>query len=459
MFDHPFFDHPWLTGLPIHPDHLVGNQAILDPLVEAIVIAAFSPLVVAFVLALLSLVRGVALAERSLFTLAAVGFISSFAGSAVVLGLELTEHPTGEMLVGSWLRIGRYEVPFVFLIDEVSALFSFLAAGLSALVAYFSRTYLHRESGFSRFFVLLLLFSSGCQIVAFAGAFDLFFAGWELLGFSSALFIGFFFERREPVASSVRAFATYRICDVAFFLAIVATHELLGSTRLSVLDQAETLGFAERNVIAALYLVAALGKSAQLPFSTWMPRAMEGPTPSSALFYGAVSIHMGLYLMLRVWPLLDVAPAVEVVGLILGFATAVYAVFVGRVQTDVKCSLAYATLAQTGLILAEIAAGFPTFALIHMIGHALLRVWQFLRAPNELHEVHERGHINQLPSIERLVPERLHLRVYAAALHRFRLDDHIDVLANHVLRISKWLLQLDARFQRALSRRSSKEQA
>lgn len=437
-------------------EHAPAVNSAFDPLVFAIATAAFAPLLVTLGLGLLLLLRG-KLSERVVMTFASVGLLTSLVGSTVVLGLELSEHPTGEIVLGSWLKLGTYEVPFVFLIDEVSAVFSFFAAGLSALIAHFSRSYLHKEHGFSRFFMLLLLFAAGCQVVAFAGAFDLLFAGWELLGVSSALFIGFFYERQEPVRSSVRAFATYRFCDIAFFLAIVATHELLGSTRLSVLNNAGDLPWMERNITAALFLVAALGKSAQLPFSTWMPRAMEGPTPSSALFYGAVSIHMGLYLMLRAWPLLDVAPVVEVVGLGLGFATAIYAVMVGRVQTDVKCALAFATLAQTGLILAEIAAGFTTLALVHMIGHALLRVWQFLRAPNALHEAHSRGHMHPLPSLaKRLLPARIYLRLYAAALHRMRLDEHIDSLARGVLALSDGLRRMDRKARRAidLDRRS-----
>src|SRR5690606_24852332 len=143
-----------------------------------------------------------------------------------------------------------------------------------------------------------------------------------IIGICSALFIGYFFERAEPVSSAVRAFTTYRICDVGFMIAIVSVHELLGSTHISALQGAAALPGLAVTMIALMLLIAAFGKSAQLPFSAWLPRAMEGPTPSSALFYGSVSIHVGLYLLLRVSPLLEAAPLARTLGVVVGLTTA-----------------------------------------------------------------------------------------------------------------------------------------
>ena len=135
-----------------------------------------------------------------------------------------------------------------------------------------------------------------------------------------------------------------------------------------------------------------MGKSAQLPFSGWLPRAMEGPTPSSALFYGAVSIHAGLFLLLRVWPVLEVSFVARTVGVLVGLATALYATAVVRVHTDAKGALAHATLAQVGLILAEICLGWTALALTHLVCHAFLRLGQYLKAPNTIHDSHRLGH-------------------------------------------------------------------
>ena len=148
---------------------------------------------------------------------------------------------SGEVEFGEWLRIGDYVVPVVCLIDPLSVTISLFASVLTALVARFSRTYLHKEPGFVRFFGLLGLFATGTQLVAFAGALELFFAGWEIIGIASALFIGFFHERDEPVRSAVRAFSTYRLSDAGLLIATVTTFELLGSARFSSLAGASSL--------------------------------------------------------------------------------------------------------------------------------------------------------------------------------------------------------------------------
>ena len=411
----------------------------------AIAAAIGAPALSALVLALSLLLRDRRPSEAMVFRLVATGLDVSVVAAAVLVGALLFDGGiAGEHEAGRWVAVGSYAVPVVFLVDGVAVAFSTLAAVLTAVVARFSRTYLHRERGFARFFLLLAVFGTGAQLVALSGAFDLFFAGWELLGLSSMLFIGFFFERDEPVRSAMRAFATYRLCDVGFFVAVVATHEVFGSTRLSVLQAAEAVPLWQRSTIAALFLVAALGKSAQLPFSSWLPRAMEGPTPTSALFYGGVSIHAGLYLTLRVWPLLDASPVVEVVGVVVGLCTAAYGALLARAQSDAKGALAHATLAQTGLILAEIAAGLTTLALVHLVGHALLRVWQYLRAPNTLHDAHHRGHaLPSSPWWERALPGRLRVRLYAAAIHRFRLDDLLDAVVAPVLSVARSLDRFD----------------
>jgi len=423
-----------------------------DPIVPAMMTAAFAPAIAAVVVALLTLLRRERPAEQTVARVIGAGLVLSLGGALVAAALYAAGHPAGEIVLGNWVAVGSYTVPVVFLVDGLSVAFGVLAAATSALAARFSRTYLHREPGFLRFFMLIGLFATGAQLVSFAGAFDLFFAGWEIVGVSSALLIGFFHERAEPVRSSLRAFATYRLCDVGFFVAIIATHELLGTTRLSVLSTAGSLPEWERAVVGGLFLLAALGKSAQLPFSSWLPRAMEGPTPSSALFYGAVSVHAGLYLLLRVWPLLDTAPVVEAVAVVIGLATALYGSLVARVKTDAKGALAHATLAQTGLILAEIAVGWSTFALVHLIGHALLRLYQFLRAPNAIHDAHQRGHGHATPAWwQRVLPAPVALRVFASALQRLRLDERLDAVLAPVNWLARVLRDLDERLRAAVA--------
>lgn len=422
------------------------------PMLLAVGAAIVGPLIATIGLALRILLVAERPSEAATARVMSLGLAVSLLGSVVAAVLLAAGGPRGEIEFVPWVRLGAYEFPILFLVDTLACAFSLLAAALTALMGQFSRTYLHREPGFARFFVLLGLFATGVQLVAFAGALGLFFAGWELMGIASAMFIGFFSERIEPVRSSIRAFATYRLCDVGFFLAIVAADETLGSTRLSSLGDAAALPAWQATTIAMLLVVAALGKSAQLPFSSWLPRALEGPTPSSALFYGGISIHAGLYMLLRVHPVLDVALAAEAVGVIVGLLTAVYATLVARVQTDAKGALAFSTMGQTGLILAEISAGFTTLALVHLIGHVLLRVAQYLVAPSTIQEHSRRGRALALPAFwEGWLSERGRVRLHAAAVHRFRLDDAVDALLAPALGLARGLDRLDRRVRALIS--------
>ncbi len=382
------------------------------------------------------------------------GLVLSIAGGLGILTafLGLAAPPVqGDVELGDWLRIADFVIPAVIRVDHISVTIALFSSVLTALIARFSRTYLHKEPGFIRFFTLLGVFATGTQLVALAGALELFFAGWELIGISSAFFIGFFHERDEPVRSSIRAFATYRLSDAGLLIATVATFELLGSARFSALGGAATLPAGQATTIALLFLLSAMGKSAQLPFSGWLPRAMEGPTPSSALFYGAVSIHAGLFLLLRVWPVFEVSPVARAVGVAVGLATAFYAAAVVRVHTDAKGALAHATLAQVGLILAEICLGWTTLALVHLVCHAFLRLGQYLKAPNTIHDSHREGHAHPHPGWLDRVSPRLAARLYAASLHRLRLDDLIDTIFAPVLTLAHALDRADRWLRRTLS--------
>ncbi len=420
----------------------------------ALPIAIAAPIVSSVVVGLTIVGRAKDPGERGVASLLEAGLAISFLASAMSALLVAGAFGPATSVVhdyGAWLALGRYEIPIVLLADGPGTGFSMLAAGLTLLVARFSRTYMLKEPGFNRFFVLLGWFASGAQLVAFAGALDIFFAGWELIGISSALFIGFFYERDEPVRSSMRAFATYRLCDAGFLMAMVSTHELLGSTHLSALDDSARLPLWQSTAIGLCFLLSVMGKSAQLPFSGWLPRAMEGPTPSSALFYGGVSLHAGLFLMLRISPVVAVSPIVQTVGVLVGVSTAIYASAVARTHTDAKGALAHATLSQVGLILAEISLGLTNLALIHIACHAMLRVWQYLRAPSALHDAHRTADAGRAvpPSANPSAAER---RTYAAALHRLRVDDRIDALAEPVLGLARWIDGVDRRFRRLLRR-------
>jgi NADH-quinone oxidoreductase subunit L len=417
-------------------------------------VAILAPMASVVVVGLLVLLGDRRPSESVVARVVGTGLVASVVGGLLVTaaftGL-LGPRLHGDVEFGEWLRIHEFVIPAVLRVDGISVTIMLFSAILTALVARFSRRYLHKEPGFVRFFTLLGLFATGTQLVALAGALELFFAGWELIGISSAFFIGFFHERDEPLRSSVRAFATYRLSDAGLLIATVATFELFGSARFSAMAAAPSLPPWEGTALALLFLLSAMGKSAQLPFSGWLPRAMEGPTPSSALFYGAVSIHAGLFLMLRAWPVIEASMIARVAGVVVGLATAIYAAAVVRVHTDAKGALAHATLAQVGLILAEICLGWTTLALTHLVCHAFLRLGQYLKAPNTIHDTHRHGHSHQTPGLLERWSPRLAARVYVGSLHRLRLDDRIDAAFAPVMALAGGLDRADRWLRRTLS--------
>src|SRR5437762_6783675 len=347
---------------------------------------------------------------------------------------------TGARLLsyGAWSASHEGGIAIEFLVDRLSLAFGALSAAIAAIVSAFSNRYLHRESGYNRYFVLLAMFVTGMLLVALAGNVQVLFIGWEFVGLSSALLVAFFHERPAPVSNALRVFSVYRISDAAMLSAAVLLRHVAGTDSLSLLfggARAATtvdLTGGPATIIAILLIVAVAGKSALLPFSSWLPRAMEGPTPSSAVYYGSLSIHAGCFLLLRSAPLLEHAPAARLLAGGLGATTAIFAGITTRVQSDVKSSLAYAALTQVGIIVVEIAIGWYTIAFVHLAGHACFRLLQFLSAPNVLHDLHSmEAAIGERPSrsrgyLETIASARLRRRLFLVAVERGFLDSILD---------------------------------
>jgi NADH-quinone oxidoreductase subunit L len=319
---------------------------------------------------------------------------------------------------------------------------------LSGLIGQFSATYLHRESGFLRFFLLLHLFAFGSLLAFAAGSFDLLAAGWELVGITSVLLIGFFERRPAPAENALYVFGIYRACDIGLRVGIFAMHHWAGTASFS--SAFPGLSGARAVVVCLLLLLAASGKAAQVPFSGWLPRAMEGPTPSSAIFYGAISIHAGAYLLLRAQPLLAQSVLASSLVILIGAATAIHGTIVGRASADAKTSLAYATLTQVGIVFIEIGLGWRWLAVTHILGNATVRTMQYLRAPSMLHDYHQMhsaigGQLSPTgKQVEELLPEKLRLWLYRWALDRGHLDTIIErwVIAP-LLQVSAYLSRQD----------------
>ncbi|MBV8610692.1 MAG: oxidoreductase [Singulisphaera sp.] len=353
-----------------------------------------SPLLLTFILGVSSLLD-LKLTEGRTSRLVHGAVVTGLTAAVAVLALMLilgTRHVSIDL--GRWVVIPRhyhFSVKLVF--DRLSVPFVILSFLLSGTISAFASKYMHREPGFNRFFVLYAIFVLGMVVTSSAGTIETLFTGWELVGLSSALLVAFFQERPAPARNGLWVWVVYRVSDAALLLAAVVMHHLRGEGDFDKLLGAGDWPYEfslvsphQAVVVGLLLLVAAAGKSALVPFSSWLPRAMEGPTPSSAVFYGALSVHLGAFLLLRVSPLLE--RSAWLCGLIvaLGLITALHAYLTGSVQTDIKSALSYASLSQVGIIVAEIGLGFRYVALVHLLGHACLRTLQFVRAPTLLRD-------------------------------------------------------------------------
>ncbi len=411
-----------------------------------------APGVVFAALALLWLL-GCTPGEKFLTRLSSAIYLGGTAGIAVLSWALLVSKKAPMKIVlplGNWYAVGHDHFPLVLMVDRLSLPFLALSVVLSGLIGHFSATYLHREPGFLRFYLLLHLFAFGSFLAFAAGSFDLLAVGWEIVGITSVLLIGFFQQRPAPVENGLHVFGIYRVCDIGLLAAIFFLHHWAGSTSLSR-DFSQLHGMPVF-VICFLLLFAASGKAAQVPFSGWLPRAMEGPTPSSAVFYGAISIHLGAYLLLRAEPLLALSPLASAGVILIGGLTALHCTLAGRVSADAKTSLAYATLTQVGLIFIEIGLGWQWLAIVHMLGNAIFRTLQYLRAPSLLHDYHQMYAASGCEKHDDVVPPRtgtpgqFQLLLYRWAFDRGHLDTILDrgVIAP-LLRVSRYLMNLDHR--------------
>lgn len=325
-----------------------------------------------------------------------------------------------------------YEFFLDFSFDKITAVYLFVGAFLTFLVTLYSRYYLHREQGYKRFFNTILFFYIGYNTIIFAGNLETMFIGWEILGISSFLLIAFYRDRYLPVKNAVKVFSIYRVGDVGLILAMWMSHHLFHeNVTFLKLSNYELVHEHLQNhsmigvFISIVILVSAAAKSAQFPFSSWLPRAMEGPTPSSAIFYGSLSVHIGVFVLLRTFPFWDHQLSVRILIGSLGLVTSLIATGIARVQSSVKSQIAYASIAQIGLIFIEVALGFTNLALIHFAGNAFLRTYQLLVSPSVVTYLIREQFYNFVPrqhTIEDSWPKRLEYSLYILCLKEWNMD-------------------------------------
>lgn len=340
----------------------------------------------------------------------------------------------------------NYEFAVDFYFDKITSVYLFVGSFLTFLITIYCRYYLHRESGYKRFFNTILFFFLGYNITVLSGNFETLFIGWEILGISSFLLIAFYRDRYLPVRNAVKVFSIYRIGDVGILLAMWASHHLWHENiTFSKLYNYELVhehlsGHSFVGVfISLMILIAAVAKSAQLPFSSWLARAMEGPTTSSAIFYGSLSVHFGVFLLLRTMPFWEQQTSIRILIGSIGVSTAIVATLIARVQSSMKSQIAYASIAQIGIIFIEVSLRFENLALIHFAGNAGLRTYQLLVSPSavsylireQFYHYQERTH-----DLEDSFPKRLEYTLYWLSVKEFFLDSALNKLIFDPLKVA-----------------------
>lgn len=303
----------------------------------------------------------------------------------------MNEHPVLDIKQFTFYKAYDIEIFLDFYFDKTTSVFSIVGAVLAFLVAVFSRFYIHRDAGFKRFMNNILIFFVAYNLVIFSGNFETLFTGWEILGICSFLLIGFYRDRYLPVRNSLKVISVYRLGDICLILAMWMSHHLWNQniTFIKMNDSVAVASLVQDHhmyvvFIGVMIVVAAAVKSAQLPFSSWLPRAMEGPTTSSAIFYGSLSVHLGVFLLLRTFPFWESILVVKMGVMAVGLCTAIIASGIAKVQSTVKTQIAYSSITQIGLIFIEVALGWHEVALIHFTANAFLRTYQLLVSPSVL---------------------------------------------------------------------------
>ncbi len=287
-----------------------------------------------------------------------------------------------------WLSIGNLHIDFGLKVDALSLMMTLIVTGVGGLIHIYSYGYMHEDKGMARFFACLSLFTFSMLGIVLADNFIQQFIFWELVGISSYLLIGFWFEKPSAGDAAKKAFIVNRLGDFGFLLGILMVWEYLGSLNFTTLQSLGSGSFGTAATIAGLLIFCgAAGKSAQFPLHVWLPDAMEGPTPVSALIHAATMVAAGVYMLCRVLFLLN-PPTLEVIAYIGGF-TALLAALIAIQQNDIKRIIAYSTLSQLGYMVMAVGLNGPTPAMFHLTTHAFFKALLFLSAGSVIHSLHD----------------------------------------------------------------------
>jgi NADH-quinone oxidoreductase subunit L len=342
----------------------------------------------------------------------ATGFIGSAAILAsfvvsVLLFLDVKAGKTGVAQLFDFISFGQIHIPFAFLVDQLSSLFLLIITGVGFLIHLYSTAYMKEEEDqhFARYFAYLNLFVFSMLLLVLGANYVIMFIGWEGVGLCSYLLIGFWFKNNDYNHAATKAFVMNRMGDLGFLLAIFYLLAKVGSVNYSdVFSGATQLSPASLTIITLLLFVGATGKSAQIPLYTWLPDAMAGPTPVSALIHAATMVTAGIYMVARSNILYTLAPHTNSVVAIVGLATAVLAASIALKQNDIKKVLAYSTVSQLGYMFLGLGVGAYTGAVFHVMTHAFFKALLFLGAGSVIHAMHHEQDIRNMGGLRKHLP-------------------------------------------------------
>ena len=379
-----------------------------------------------------------ALAIGSLF----ISLLLSLWAFAHVLAGWVNHQAVRETCNFTWIQVGAAHVQLGWILDPLAAVMLVMVSFVGLLIFIYSVGYMAHDENFTRFFCFLSLFAGAMLGVVISNSILLLFMCWELVGLTSYLLIGFWYAKPSAAAAAKKAFLTTRVGDVFFFLGIVwlfaQTGTLLfynhGAGSLeslalnNLLAQHAAFGITVAGAIGLLIFCGAAGKSGQLPLHVWLPDAMEGPTPVSALIHAATMVAAGVYLIARVYPLMSAGAyrpgsghhwRLTVVTWV-GAITAVFAALIAIAQNDIKRILAYSTISQLGYMMAGLGLGGVAVGMFHLITHAFFKALLFLGAGSVIHGSHEEQDIRKMGGLRKRMPAHLHhLRHRHAGAVRF----------------------------------------
>ena len=357
-----------------------------------------SPILFPLLGMLINATRGKRMGERAVGIVATLMVALSFFMSVIIFFMmeRAPDHQIMANLGISWIKTGTLDIPWGFQIDGLSGLWMLIITGIGTLIHIFSIGYMHGDERFHRFFVYLNLFIASMLILVMGNNFLIMFVGWELVGVCSYLLIGFWYKNIKNPEAARKAFVANRIGDVGFMLGILLIFVTFGSLTYSEVfhkaEESKTAIAMAATTITLLLFIGAAGKSAQIPLYVWLPDAMAGPTPVSALIHAATMVTAGLYMMARTHVLFELAPTTQTIVSLVGACTALLAGSIALTQYDIKKVLAYSTVSQLGFMVAAVGLGAYVASVFHVFTHAFFKALLFLAAGSIIHGMEHYAH-------------------------------------------------------------------